>query len=111
MTAFIIAALAFVIAALLAMLGAASIKVNALQSEARITRAGQHAVCILTIQQAISGAHDAVLLRQLADKWDSVAEQGNLRVLAREQYSPGGPSMPAIWLRQQADIITERIDT
>lgn len=42
-------------------------------------------------------------LRAAADRWDSVEETRVKDTLARKFYKPGGPSMPAIWLRHEAD--------
>jgi hypothetical protein len=89
------------------LLAAAYFQVRRLEHEVRFVRARNHTACIMDIKEAVSRGHDAALMRRLADKWDSTEEQGNLKVLAREQYTPGGPSMPALWLRQQADQ-TER---
>lgn len=49
--------------------------------------------------------NEASILRQMAVKWESVEEQSNLIRLARENYTPGGPSMPTIWMREQANLI------
>lgn len=83
----------------------ACVKVEQHQEELRDRDFTEHYSCIDSINRAVSAAHDATLLRHLADRWDSVEEQGNLRILAREKYLPGGPAMPALWLRQQADKI------
>ena len=80
-------------------------RIERLQRELRFNLARRHTLCLMDIKEVVSASHDAALLNRLADRWDSPDEQGNLRILAREKYNPGGPSMPAIWLRQQADII------
>jgi hypothetical protein len=88
---------------LLALLGAAAIKVETLQEVVRSHEG--HDDCIKQVAASVSRAHSASLMRHLAHKWDTVEEQGNLQILAREQYHAGGPSMPTLWLRQQADLI------
>lgn len=45
---------------------------------------------------------EAQALRRAANLWDSVEEEQAKRVLAHEKYVQGGPSIPAIWLREQA---------
>lgn len=87
------------------LLVAALVKIDRLQERSRLAQTWDHAACTIGLMEAISKAHDADLLRRAADRWESPDEQGNLRILAREKYSPGGPSMPALWLRQQADLI------
>lgn len=103
-----------VILFLLGVLGATSLRAEGALREVRHLRARAHVSCMMNIETIISKGHDEALLLSLADKWDTVEEQGNLQVLAREHYTPGGPSIPALWLRQQADIIkrrpVERID-
>jgi len=53
---------------------------------------------------------DASALRAAADRYDSVEEQNNLRILAQRRYETDGPSMPAIWLREQADKMDPALD-
>lgn len=52
----------------------------------------------------------AQALREYADVWDRDDEEHKafLTQLAQERYSPGGPSMPAIWLRYQAEQLEQR---
>lgn len=45
---------------------------------------------------------EAQALRRAANMWDSIEEEHAKRILAREKYVEGGPSIPAIWLREQA---------
>lgn len=45
---------------------------------------------------------EAQALRRAAQMWDSVEEAHAKKVLAREKYVDGGPSLVAIWLREQA---------
>ena len=103
MTTDIQVALILFLAAILYLVGSLCARIARLDKELRFTRARNHGLCVMDIIEIVHGAHDATLLRNLADKWDSPAEQGNLTILARERYSPGGPSMPALWLRAQAD--------
>lgn len=109
MTIPLILALGLLVA--LALLAIAYGQVRRLEHEVRHIRARGHALCLMQIREAVGAFHDAALLTVLAQKWDSPEEQTNLRVLAREKYVPGGPSMPALWLREQARATIERIDT
>lgn len=45
---------------------------------------------------------EAQALRRAAAAWDSIEEEQAKRILAREKYVEDGPSIPAIWLREQA---------
>ena len=44
-------------------------------------------------------------LRAAAEKWEDPLSQPYLAKLARDKYTPGGTSMPAIFLRIEADEI------
>lgn len=68
-------------------------------------RDAQHAKCIAHVADVTSKRIVAMALREYARRWDSVEEKANLIALAREQYKPGGPNMPAIWMNQQADLL------
>lgn len=69
----------------------------------RLDEKADHAKCVAHLTATSSNHFVAARVRDLADRWDSIEEQGNLRRLANERYTPGGPSMPVIWLRYQAD--------
>lgn len=72
-----------------------------------------HAKCIAHIADVVSKRVVAMALRDLAVRWESVEEKANLQRLGREVYKIGGPSMPTIWLNQQADLLdppTEPLD-
>lgn len=65
-----------------------------------------HLRCIGHVSALTSDRAIAAALNEAADRWDSVEEKPVLRMLA-EDYEPGGPSMPAIWLRHEAKRIIE----
>jgi hypothetical protein len=67
-----------------------------------------HERTIEVIRRAV-GRPEPDALEAAADAWDSIEEQGNLRRLQSE-YTPGGPSMPAIWLRHRAADLRSRIE-
>lgn len=75
------------------------------QRLARDEEKADHAKCIAHIASVTSDRFVASRVRDLAERWDSIEEQGELRRLANEKYTPGGPSMPVIWLRHQADLL------
>lgn len=80
-------------------------RIEVLQQELRDQEDVTHAKCIAHVASVVSNRVVAEALRQAADRYDSVENQGGLRVLAREKYQPGGPSMPTLWLREEADRI------
>jgi hypothetical protein len=51
----------------------------------------------------------AEALREAADAWDDRSEENlhRLSAMALERYKAGGPSMPAIWLRDRAALAEE----
>lgn len=64
-----------------------------------------HAKCIAHIADVVSKRVVAMAFRDAAVRWDSVEEKPNLTRLARKEYKTGGPSMPNLWLNQQADLL------
>ena len=70
---------------------------------------GQHVDAIMN--SVVSNRAMAQTIRNLAERWDSIEEQANLRRLANERYSPGGPSMPVIWLREQAELMEKGVSS
>ena len=62
-----------------------------------------HAECVVMSTKAISTAHAAQVLRAAADRWDAVENVARQKKLARERWSPEGPTLPAIWMRDLAD--------
>jgi len=86
---------------------AQSIKIEKVQAEVRSEQV-KHNRCHIQTEAALTRLTNqiyATALRHAAEQWDDPANQNHLRRLAREKYSPGGPSMPTIWLREQADKI------
>lgn len=65
----------------------------------------EHAMCVAHIADVVSNRVVAMALREKAKQWDSVEEEPNLKRLGREVYKAAGPSMPNIWLNQQADLL------
>lgn len=65
----------------------------------------QHHESLLRALRLASRKTDSAALLIAADAWESVEERMHLERLAREQYQPGGPSMPAIWLRDRAESL------
>lgn len=64
-----------------------------------------HAKCIAHVASVTSNRFVAARLRELADGWDTAEEMGEHRRIANTLYRVGGPSVPAIWLREKADRI------
>lgn len=73
--------------------------------------ADQHSYCVSAISEFCSDRLIAQWLREHAEKWDGVDMRPLLLRLGREQYQPGGPSVPAIWMRYEADRIDPRPET
>lgn len=64
-----------------------------------------HAMCIAFISDVVSKRVVAMAFRDAADRWESVEEKANLIELGSEKFKVGGPSMPSLWLHQQADTL------
>jgi len=64
-----------------------------------------HSAYVKQVSAILSREYGASILEQAARDWDSTDERPNLQRLARDEYKPGGPSMPTIWLRDRAKRI------
>lgn len=64
-----------------------------------------HAKCIAHIASVTSNRVVAMSLRELADHWDGVEGNSDKRRIANTLWIENGPTVPAIWLREQADRI------
>lgn len=94
--------------ALLALLAFAGDRIVRLQEQVDNLARQKHTECVDRISSAASTKFAAETLRSAARDWDNPREQANLQRLARERYSPGGPSMPIIWLNDRADRMDPR---
>jgi hypothetical protein len=63
-----------------------------------------HAKCIAHISSVVSRRVVAEAMRTAAEKWDSVENQLVIGRI-RNEYVPDGTSVPALWLREQADLM------
>lgn len=61
-----------------------------------------HAACIAHIADVVSNRFAAVVIRDLADRYDT-AESRRVWSDLRQDWTHDGPSMPALWLRHHAD--------
>lgn len=64
-----------------------------------------HAACTAHIAEMTSKRWGAVILRDLADRYDSAAEVRVINQIKREQWKPEGPVLPVLWLRYHADLL------
>lgn len=62
----------------------------------------QHDHCVRQVTKRVSDLYAAQVLTLAAADYDSPDESGNLLRISREEYEVGGPSMPALWLRDRA---------
>ena len=65
----------------------------------------EHDECHVHTKDVAEGVATVIgkhILLAAAKKFDSIEEQQNIKTLAREQYTPDGPSVPALWLRELA---------
>lgn len=98
-----IALLLILVVALSVLSACAYHKITKVQTAMSMEKSRSHAMCVASIFSVVGDAHAARTLRSAADRWDSVEEAAMLTRMAREKYKPGGPSMPAIWMRAEAD--------
>jgi hypothetical protein len=80
-----------------------------------VVNAVSHVGCVQQVGAAVSKAHDAMLLRNLADEYDAVENESVLVRLRREvrdspDYTIGHKTIPALWLRRKADEMDPRSD-
>lgn len=94
--------------ALLVLLAVACYKVEVAQREVTKMWAwyeDRHIEALHILQSLNTRRDKAAGLREAANRWDDPALRPELERLAREYYTPGGPSMPAIFMRLEADAI------
>lgn len=88
------------VAVLLGMLAYAGVRIERLQEEAGVA----HAKCIAHVASVVSNRVVADALRQVAARYDSPEGIRELQRMS-QSYSPGGPSMPVLWIEAEADRI------
>ncbi len=64
-----------------------------------------HAKCVAHIADVVSARFGAVMLRDMAERYDSVPEVATMMKIKREVWTPDGPTMPALWMLHQADVL------
>lgn len=69
-----------------------------------------HAKCIAHIADVTSKRFVAVALDDLAERYDSIDEKHIIEKIKREEWTPGGPSLPALWLYHHADRLYPQKD-
>lgn len=62
-----------------------------------------HAKCIAHVADVTSKRMVAVTLRDLADRYDAGRETVRIERIKREDWTPEGPALPVLWLRDWAD--------
>lgn len=73
------------------------------ERQARLSEKAEHAKCTAHIASVVSNEFVAARMHDLADLWDNVENQGDLRRIANTKYAPGGPSVVNLWLHEKAD--------
>lgn len=64
-----------------------------------------HAMCVAHIADVVSDRFAAVVLRDLASRYDSTEEIRVINKIKREQWKPEGPVIPVLWLQHHADLL------
>lgn len=100
-------ALLIVIGVLLVLLLLVFLHIFDMKNDMLDMREQEHSDCVETMMDAVSNAHAIAVLNSAAMAWDSAEEQQRLLRLTHQQYVPGGPSMPQIWLKDRANRLAE----
>lgn len=66
----------------------------------------EHSDCLHNIRHYVGDEFAAQVLNVAADDYDSGDEIHRIKVLSRG-YKEGGPSVPAMWLHDRADRLTD----
>lgn len=64
-----------------------------------------HAACTAHIADVVSDRFAAVVLRDLAERYDSVRGVSVMMKIQREKWTPDGPTIPALWMLHHADLL------
>jgi hypothetical protein len=70
-----------------------------------------HAKCIAHIADVTSKRVVALAFRDAAARWDRVETQTDLTMLRKQFKYDSGPSIPAMWLNQQADLLDPEVES
>jgi hypothetical protein len=100
--------LVFAFACAVTLLAMAVRRIEFLTDEQGDDMAHEHAKCMSMVAAFVGDEFAARVLEAAANDWDSAEEMGNLKMLAREEYKPGGPSMPAIWMRKRGESLRRK---
>lgn len=101
MTALILI-LAVIILLLMGLVVLAVIRLDEVHRDVAFALDEQHDQCVAQVTKHVSDLYAAQVLTLAAADYDSPDEAGILLRIAREEYVAGGPSMPALWLRDRA---------
>lgn len=75
------------------------------EREWRKIEKADHAKCMAHVASVSSRTFAGMLIHNLAVKWESTENMGDLTRIANTRYEIGGPSVVSIWLNEQADQI------
>lgn len=64
-----------------------------------------HAACIAHIADVTSKRFGAVIVRDLARRYESGEEIALINRIKREQWKPEGKALPVLWLEHRADLM------
>lgn len=94
---------------LVVLLVAACIKIEQVQAEVRfqMEEYDRYSTKMYELLGNLNKRRDgAYALRAAADKWEDPLYKPALERMAHDHYEPGGPSMPAIFMRLEADALS-----
>ena len=75
------------------------------QRQCRIEEKAEHAKCVAHVASAASTRMVAAVLRELAEKWDTVDNEEELTRIRNTKYVAGGPSVVSLWMHEEAERI------
>ncbi len=101
----VVISLAIAVALLALVVAYQACQVADLRAECDDQHDANHAKCIAHIADFTSKRVVAMAFRDAAERYGSPEEQAAIARMARTEWSSDGPSIPAIWMDKQADLL------
>lgn len=76
-----------------------------LREDLQTTADVEHTKCMAAVMKFVGDEWAAQVLEVAASDYASAEAHHNLDRISRTVYKPGGPPVPAIWLRERADLL------
>lgn len=106
----VLVGMTFAVIALVILLAILADEVVRLRAQVDEAKDVVHSACIAHIADVTSKRFGAVIIRDLARRYESGDEVRVLNQIKREQWSPEGKVLPVLWLEHHANLLDPDIN-